>query len=161
MSDNRGNTINYVNKEELKNIKQSSKKILLKDLYKKLNGSVAAVIGFISGNKLTIYLGGRKEDELIKIIGEKIGELKGFLQYADVEFLERVFAQAKIALLEGSADVVSFLWNVAMSNPVFAAILVSALIALGVYLVGNLALAVINKVQKEGKVKTDNKALSI
>ena len=161
MSDNRGNTINYVNKEELKNIKQSSKKMLLKDLYKKLNGSVAAVIGFISGNKLTIYLGGIKEDELIKIIGEKIGELKGFLQYADVEFLERVFAQAKIALLEGSADVVSFLWNVAMSNPVFAAILVSALIALGVYLVGNLALAVINKVQKEGKLKTDNKALSI
>lgn len=48
-----------------------------------------------------------------------------------------------------------------MANPVFATILISALIALGVYLVGNLALAVINKVQKEGKVKTDNKTLSI
>lgn len=161
MSDNRGNTINYVNKQEIKNIKQSSKKISLKDLYKKLNGSVAAVLGFISGNKLAIYLGGRGEDELIEMLAEQVGKLKGFIEYGTYSELEGIIAQLKIEFLEKSIDVISVVWNLAMANPVFATILISALIALGVYLVGNLALAVINKVQKEGKVKTDNKTLSI
>ena len=118
-------------------------------------------MGFITTNKLAIFLGGIGEDQLIKMLAIKLGELKGFLNNATYSQLEEFITKLGIDFLEGTIDVISVVWNFAMANPVFATILISALIALGIYVVGNLAMTVINKIQKSGEIKSENKSLSM
>lgn len=161
MKDNRGNTINYVNEDGLNEIKSENQKITFKSLYKKLNASVAAVIAFITTNQLTSFLGGMTEDELILLIGKEIGKLETLLKYEDFNALMTWFTGVKIAFLEGSADAISLLWNAAMTNPIVATILVTALIAGGAYLIGKIPLYFIDKAKKNGEIKMEQRNMAL
>lgn len=160
MSDNRGNRINYINKEEINKIETKERKISLKGLYNVFNGSVATVIGFIASNKLFTFIGGLTQDELIKIIAEEIGKLKGFLEYAEYTEIEAAWAKIKISLLENGIGAISYLWNLAVAYPAVATIVVTALIAGGAYLIGKIPQIILDHSKKSGQEKKANKSLS-
>lgn len=155
MEKNQGNKniVTYQNDENIKKAKKN-KKITFKSLYNKCSGLAGVVTGIVASNKFALFLGGMTQDLFIKNIGIKIGELQGFLKWADYTKLQGIYANFKIMALEKFSLAVSFLWNMAAANPVLAGVVVATLAAGGAYLVSRVPLLIAKVFKKKGKVKS-------
>ncbi len=160
MRDNNGNTIKYENKEALNNIRTKEEKRSLKDIYKAFRGIATAVAAWFAGNNVALFFGGMLEDDIIAILSEIVGELKGFLKYAEYNKLQELLANTAISAITASREILSLLWNLAVANPVVAGIVVGGLAAAGTFVVFKLGEIVVNKIAKKGQIKTEAKVMA-
>ena len=132
MNENK-NEITNVNQQTI--IKNAEGQKSFRELVGFYKGSIASVLTFVMTNKVAVFLGGCKQDDLMFWLGE-----------------QAVKHPALKSIIVVTKDVIKVAWNLLVTQPELCALVISGFVALGVTIAHGVKKHKLKKQYKKGKI---------